>query len=96
MFEGMLDEPARAAPDQAALDLTKKATPNKPKLGGNGNTNTNTRSQTPADSPAALSSNWTEVKFFYTKNEQADLESTHDVRWKDTEGQWVKTRLNIC
>ena len=86
MFEGMFDEPVRAALDQAALDLMKKATPNKPKLGGNGNTDTDTKAQATADSPAALSSNWAEVKFFYTKNEQADLESTHDVRWKDTEG----------
>ena len=49
MFEGMFDEPARAALDQAALDMVKKIKQYKPKLGGNGDTDANAETQIPAN-----------------------------------------------
>ena len=96
MFEGMFDEPARAALDQAALDMVKKTKQDKPKLGGNGDTDANAETQIPANSPVALSTNWSDAKQFYVKNKQADLESTHDMMWKNTKGKRVKVKLEIC
>ena len=97
MFEGMFDEPARAALDQAALDLMKKTKQDKPKLGGNGDTDTDAEAvQTPSNLPAALSTRWSDAKQFYIKNNQADLESTYEMLWKNEKGKWVKIKLKIC